>query len=104
IGFLLCQKALRVSGERSETRDPGAETRELDILSPLGPGSRSGSASASAGTRKACGAGPQDGPPLKLLGAGADHLPELGAVPQDRKSTRLNSSHTCISYAVFCLN
>src|SRR4029434_1893724 len=22
---------------------------------------------------------------------------------QDRKSTRLNSSHTCISYAVFCL-
>src|SRR5947207_3558243 len=25
------------------------------------------------------------------------------AVPQDRKSTRLNSSHTVISYAVFCL-
>src|SRR5437764_7577838 len=25
-----------------------------------------------------------------------------GAVP-DRKSTRLNSSHRCISYAVFCL-
>src|SRR5260221_8582090 len=24
-------------------------------------------------------------------------------VPQDRKSTRLNSSHTVISYAVFCL-
>src|SRR5437763_184020 len=23
---------------------------------------------------------------------------------QDRKSTRLNSSHRCISYAVFCLN
>src|SRR4029434_9504562 len=23
---------------------------------------------------------------------------------EDRKSTRLNSSHTCISYAVFCLN
>src|SRR5438034_6174551 len=29
-------------------------------------------------------------------------LPEVGAVP-DRKSTRLNSSHTVISYAVFCL-
>src|SRR5260221_2044169 len=28
------------------------------------------------------------------------HLPEHGA---DRKSTRLNSSHTVISYAVFCL-
>src|SRR5437879_13633984 len=25
------------------------------------------------------------------------------AVCQDRKSTRLNSSHRCISYAVFCL-
>ena len=23
--------------------------------------------------------------------------------PTDRKSTRLNSSHRCISYAVFCL-
>src|SRR5260221_780596 len=26
-----------------------------------------------------------------------------GAARQDRKSTRLNSSHTVISYAVFCL-
>src|SRR5437762_9969551 len=25
------------------------------------------------------------------------------ARPRDRKSTRLNSSHRCISYAVFCL-
>src|SRR5437762_8043509 len=25
------------------------------------------------------------------------------AAPEDRKSTRLNSSHRCISYAVFCL-
>src|SRR5437764_6052580 len=24
-------------------------------------------------------------------------------LPKDRKSTRLNSSHRCISYAVFCL-
>src|SRR5215204_3128269 len=29
--------------------------------------------------------------------------PELGQRRQDRKSTRLNSSHTVISYAVFCL-
>src|SRR5438034_5466417 len=28
---------------------------------------------------------------------------ELGPHRQDRKSTRLNSSHTVISYAVFCL-
>src|SRR5690625_6606815 len=27
-----------------------------------------------------------------------------GTVPSDRKSTRLNSSHVAISYAVFCLN
>src|SRR5205814_8017878 len=30
-------------------------------------------------------------------------LPESTHVPQDRKSTRLNSSHLGISYAVFCL-
>src|SRR5437764_9932062 len=28
---------------------------------------------------------------------------ELGSDLRDRKSTRLNSSHRCISYAVFCL-
>src|SRR5690349_22378757 len=33
----------------------------------------------------------------ELLRRGAGHLPE------DRKSTRLNSSHVEISYAVFCL-
>src|SRR2546427_401272 len=35
---------------------------------------------------------------LKQLGA-----TELGAIEGDRKSTRLNSSHSQISYAVFCL-
>src|SRR3712207_7187199 len=30
-------------------------------------------------------------------------LPAAGPAPQDRKSTRLNSSHANISYAVFCL-
>src|SRR2546430_15444504 len=33
-------------------------------------------------------------------GPGGDRLP---AQPPDRKSTRLNSSHSQISYAVFCL-
>src|SRR5438034_1922748 len=28
---------------------------------------------------------------------------QIGTLPRDRKSTRLNSSHTVISYAVFCL-
>src|SRR5436189_5241117 len=27
----------------------------------------------------------------------------IGGASRDRKSTRLNSSHRCISYAVFCL-
>src|SRR5215211_8972191 len=30
-------------------------------------------------------------------------LARSGSLPRDRKSTRLNSSHTVISYAVFCL-
>src|SRR3712207_8341549 len=33
----------------------------------------------------------------------ADLRVEAGPRPQDRKSTRLNSSHANISYAVFCL-
>src|SRR2546430_3278121 len=32
-----------------------------------------------------------------------DVLPRVGGVDRDRKSTRLNSSHSQISYAVFCL-
>src|SRR5437667_11877621 len=31
------------------------------------------------------------------------HLPALEPLTKDRKSTRLNSSHITISYAVFCL-
>src|SRR5256885_3052294 len=34
-------------------------------------------------------------------GAHVDH--EMGRILEDRKSTRLNSSHLVISYAVFCL-
>src|SRR2546427_2176552 len=33
----------------------------------------------------------------------AHFLRHVNARPQDRKSTRLNSSHSQISYAVFCL-
>src|SRR5438132_10846164 len=40
---------------------------------------------------------------LRQADGGADAGDRLGAVPADRKSTRLNSSHTVISYAVFCL-
>src|SRR5947207_9394599 len=51
---------------------------------------------------------------IAVLATGADHLeeytanqfstvPTIGTLFLDRKSTRLNSSHTVISYAVFCL-
>src|SRR5437879_6971109 len=43
---------------------------------------------------------------LRILDEHGGELPEsfdaLASLP-DRKSTRLNSSHRCISYAVFCL-
>src|SRR2546430_11309989 len=42
----------------------------------------------------------------RVDGAAAAHHPQGGhrpCEPQDRKSTRLNSSHSQISYAVFCL-
>src|SRR2546427_1549068 len=39
--------------------------------------------------------------PRRRSGRGR-HLPDVGPL-QDRKSTRLNSSHSQISYAVFCL-
>src|SRR5690625_7969668 len=43
---------------------------------------------------------------LGLVRRGQDHLGEHGPLrtrTRDRKSTRLNSSHVAISYAVFCM-
>src|SRR5690349_23843969 len=56
------------------------------------------------------GVGLDDGLPDRNLPVASDHDAAAladgqdgGAVPGDRKSTRLNSSHVEISYAVFCL-
>src|SRR2546427_1532379 len=38
-----------------------------------------------------------------MLGLGMAMIPEGRMIFRDRKSTRLNSSHSQISYAVFCL-
>src|SRR5258708_27747637 len=38
-----------------------------------------------------------------MLGTAVLRATQFTAVPKDRKSTRLNSSHQIISYAVFCL-
>src|SRR2546426_6851391 len=40
---------------------------------------------------------------VELLASGASSAERDGIVERDRKSTRLNSSHLVISYAVFCL-
>src|SRR5574339_943556 len=40
--------------------------------------------------------------PARILGAASGRI-EAGAPAEDRKSTRLNSSHQATSYAVFCL-
>src|SRR2546430_7424509 len=47
----------------------------------------------------------RDGPPLRFNGdVGKPHQPLRDLIfLVDRKSTRLNSSHSQISYAVFCL-
>src|SRR5436190_17875396 len=51
------------------------------------------------------GVGQQVGDPLRRVRRVDRHVgrPGLRADRRDRKSTRLNSSHTVISYAVFCL-
>src|SRR5256885_8249132 len=42
-------------------------------------------------------------PPRRVVGRGEGQAQEAGVRVVDRKSTRLNSSHLVISYAVFCL-
>src|SRR6267142_376074 len=64
--------------------------------STIDPAKASSSTTVKAGDPRACG-----------KSASNSNLPQtivsLGEGPQDRKSTRLNSSHMSISYAVFCL-
>src|SRR5436309_12724766 len=52
-------------------------------------GGRERGRNARSGSRRAAGGGRRE--------------PDLALRPRDRKSTRLNSSHVKISYAVFCL-
>src|SRR5206468_8650388 len=68
---------------------------------------RSRRAAASRDDARAFGAGRLDVAEHARVVLARDQRPELGArverVAEDRKSTRLNSSHDQISYAVFCL-
>src|SRR3712207_9111473 len=63
---------------RSEQRDPGQDEQEDRLLEAPEPRPR-------------------------LLGLAPDDRLRHGRRARDRKSTRLNSSHANISYAVFCL-
>src|SRR2546430_6020021 len=72
-------------------RPPRSTLFPYTTLFRSGPG-------AAAGVRGVSPAGV--GTPAVQLGVGLEHL---CVDEQDRKSTRLNSSHSQISYAVFCL-
>src|SRR3712207_8392166 len=53
--------------------------------------------------RAAAAAGPDGADPAEPLTPREREIAQLLAEGRDRKSTRLNSSHANISYAVFCL-
>src|SRR2546422_3403229 len=62
---------------------------------------RQGQAQANRARPQSEGAG--EGPAQDATAQGAQVREALSATGEDRKSTRLNSSHGYISYAVFCL-
>src|SRR3712207_8995170 len=74
------------------------------LFRSLHPGGRAADGQADGALRR-----DQSGlPPLlrrrgRNAGNGLDHVPLQADRLEDRKSTRLNSSHANISYAVFCL-
>src|SRR5690348_18189476 len=70
------------------------------VSGPSSNGSGSGSTSTSGGGGTSGGSGSGSGVVSPVLGGSSGG----GVGGEDRKSTRLNSSHPSISYAVFCLN
>src|SRR5690554_5432105 len=92
----------------TQTRSPSigcSSARSLGATSPIGrrPGTSTSTSTASSSGRRA--------PAAEAVAAGSlEPAAHLGAADEpallpdlDRKSTRLNSSHVRISYAVFCL-
>src|SRR3712207_7114945 len=74
---------------RSAVERPDEPLPRRDPRRPRGPGQPRSGTAAEAGVREG---------EASRLGRS-----EHEGLPQDRKSTRLNSSHANISYAVFCL-
>src|SRR5699024_12268011 len=93
-----CRPSLSLFPYTTLFRSPGVDTRlALAACPPLWP--RGGHA-----IRQATGPDEERGVRIHAVlraGGQALHLPL--AHQRDRKSTRLNSSHVSISYAVFCL-
>src|SRR5699024_12008338 len=89
---------------------PSFPTRRSSDLDPVAP--RAGH-DRGQDQRQGVDRGEHEDPVLGLVGAEAEHVLQevqeveepdrVAEVDQDRKSTRLNSSHVSISYAVFCL-
>src|SRR5437762_5433146 len=71
----------------------GADGDQVDA--GFGHGAEGGGGNAAGGFGEGAAAAEGDGP--------AEGLQVHVVEEEDRKSTRLNSSHRCISYAVFCL-
>src|SRR5699024_12491553 len=114
------QAADRVRRSRTPPLTPGPTRRppprRSTPLEDCEPGARAGEPRPPRGRRARRGAAPARGPAADPRRAVADggvlslgvlrhghHQRVRAATPQDRKSTRLNSSHVSISYAVFCL-
>src|SRR5207253_4107578 len=80
--------------------------RSSDLLASINPKPLIDALSPGKGTMKNRGLGRKAfSKAIGKLGRKADlgHQDERGSAGGDRKSTRLNSSHVAISYAVFCL-
>src|SRR5436853_4784485 len=83
--------------QRDHHLRPGSSTRRHGVQTGPEPHRKN--------AKNAKGNGREAAKPWKGSCQGPEGRPSLagGANPRDRKSTRLNSSHLGISYAVFCL-
>src|SRR3712207_8122820 len=79
-----------------------SEPEDVDYVEAHGTATRLGDPVEIAALAKAFSGRAPDGEPC-YVGTAKSNVGHLGAAAGDRKSTRLNSSHANISYAVFCL-